>query len=57
MMTVSRFVKLFSYPAIAVALMSAAQVPAALAQDAHSHTQAFKIPNSLRTKRAGREPF
>jgi hypothetical protein len=39
MMTVGRFVKNFSYPAIAVALMSVAQLPA-LAQDAHSHTAA-----------------
>jgi hypothetical protein len=39
MMTLRRFVKQFSYPAIAVALMSVAQRPA-LAQDAHSHTLA-----------------
>jgi hypothetical protein len=39
MMSVRRFVRNFSYPAIAVALMSAAQLPA-LAQDAHSHTAA-----------------
>ena len=38
-MTVGRFVKRFSYPAIAAALMSAAQLPA-LAQDAHSHAAA-----------------
>jgi hypothetical protein len=39
MMTVRRFVKHFSYPAIAVALMGVGQLPA-LAQDAHSHMQA-----------------
>jgi hypothetical protein len=39
MMTVRRFVKQFHYPAIAVALMSAGQLPA-LAQDARSHMQA-----------------
>ena len=39
MMTVRRFVKHVSYPAIAVALMIISQLPA-LAQDAHSHTQA-----------------
>jgi hypothetical protein len=38
MMTVRRFVKHFSYPAIAVALMGVGQLPA-LAQDAHSHMQ------------------
>jgi len=38
-MTVRRFVKHVSYPAIAVALMIISQLPA-LAQDAHSHTQA-----------------
>ena len=41
-MTVRRFVKHCSYPAIAVALMIAGQLPA-LAQDAHSHTQAPQI--------------
>jgi hypothetical protein len=37
-MTVRRFVKHFSYPAIAVALMCVGELPA-LAQDAHSHMQ------------------
>jgi hypothetical protein len=39
MITVRRFVRQFHYPAIAVALMSVAQLPA-LAQDARSHMQA-----------------
>jgi hypothetical protein len=39
MMTLRRFVKPFSYPAIAIALMGVGELPA-LAQDAHSHLQA-----------------
>jgi hypothetical protein len=38
-MTLRRFVKPFSYPAIAIALMGVGELPA-LAQDAHSHLQA-----------------
>jgi hypothetical protein len=42
-MTLRQFVKLFVGPAVAIAFMSAGHLPA-LAQDAHSHTQAS--PNS-----------
>jgi hypothetical protein len=43
MMTIGRFVKHYFNPAIAVALMSAVQLPA-LAQDAHSHMAAAQNP-------------